>query len=92
MGAKFKKVLFYSLAIMGIGLIAFVGYMKFFLPEVGAAPYLEIQATSERVERGKYLANNVAVCMDCHSTRDWSLFSGPLQHGTLGKRGGVLWT
>jgi hypothetical protein len=25
--------------------------------------------------------------MDCHSTRDWSKFSGPLVEGTLGQGG-----
>jgi hypothetical protein len=40
-----------------------------------------------QLDRGRYLANHVAVCMDCHSTRDWSYFSGPLVPGTLGKGG-----
>lgn len=46
-----------------------------------------MEITSERVTRGKYLANHVAVCVDCHSTRDWSKFSGPLLIGTEGKGG-----
>src|SRR6202012_5065901 len=41
----------------------------------------------EKIERGRYLANYVTVCMDCHSTRDWSKFSGPLKEGTLGQGG-----
>ena len=36
------------------------------------------------VERGKYLAHNVAVCMDCHSKRDFAKFSFPPAHGTDG--------
>lgn len=43
--------------------------------------------TPERVERGEYLATHVAVCMDCHSQRDWSRFSAPLVEGTLGQGG-----
>ncbi len=63
------------------------GYVYFFLPDVGKPTDLKIEITPQRVERGKYLATTVAVCIDCHSTRDWSLFSGPLVAGTDGKGG-----
>jgi mono/diheme cytochrome c family protein len=36
------------------------------------------------VERGKYLANHVAVCIDCHSKRDFGKFSFPPAPGTEG--------
>jgi hypothetical protein len=26
---------------------------------------------------GEYLANHVTICIDCHSRRDWTKFSGP---------------
>lgn len=64
-----------------------VGYLKFMLPNVGKAPDLKVEITKDRVERGRYLANSVTVCMDCHSHRDWSLYSGPLTPGTLGEGG-----
>ncbi|VTR48958.1 c-type cytochrome [Sphingobacterium thalpophilum] len=63
------------------------GYIRFSKPDIGPAPQLKIERTGERIERGKYLANHVAVCMDCHSRRDWSLFSGPVASGTLGGGG-----
>ncbi|WP_026951224.1 c-type cytochrome [Algoriphagus mannitolivorans] len=56
-------------------------------PDVSPAPELSIEYTPDRIERGAYLANHVAVCMDCHSTRDFSLFSGPPAPGTLGAGG-----
>ena len=62
-------------------------YLKFVLPDVGEVPDLNVELTPERVRRGEYLANHVAACMDCHSTRDWSRFFGPLVSGTLGKGG-----
>lgn len=37
--------------------------------------------------RGEYLANNVAGCMDCHSKRDFTKFSGPVVPGTEGGGG-----
>lgn len=39
------------------------------------------------IERGKYLAHHVAGCIDCHSERDWTKFSGPVIAGTEGKGG-----
>jgi mono/diheme cytochrome c family protein len=36
------------------------------------------------VERGEYLANKVAVCIDCHSKRDTARFSMPVIPGTEG--------
>lgn len=62
-------------------------YLMSAFPKVGDAPDLKIEATAERIERGRYLANAVSVCMDCHSNRDWAKFSGPLVPGTLGKGG-----
>ncbi|MCK7526271.1 MAG: cytochrome c [Ignavibacteriales bacterium] len=46
--------------------------------------------TAERIERGKYLVNNVALCLDCHSTRDFSKYSGPIKPGTEGMGGEVF--
>jgi hypothetical protein len=62
-------------------------YVKTALPRVGEAQNIKVEHTQERVERGRYLANCVTVCMDCHSTRDWTLFSGPIKPGTLGMGG-----
>jgi mono/diheme cytochrome c family protein len=54
---------------------------------VGEPEEISIELTPERIEHGKYLANSVAVCIDCHSVRDWSKFSGPPIPGTFGKGG-----
>src|SRR5258706_2019323 len=37
---------------------------------------------SHRIDRGKYLALNVAGCLYCHSHRDYKWFSGPTVSGT----------
>lgn len=39
------------------------------------------------VERGGYLAEHVAICVTCHSVRDWSRFGGPSTPGTEGHGG-----
>lgn len=82
-----KKVLLTILLVIVIGILGFGSYLKFALPNVGPAPDLKINATPAMIEHGKYLAYHVTVCMDCHSTRNWSLFSGPIIPGTDGKGG-----
>ncbi|MBC7920651.1 MAG: c-type cytochrome [Ferruginibacter sp.] len=85
-----KKIVRYlgiALAVVLVGTGGALTYVKFGLPDVGPPPALTIKATAARIERGRYLANHVSVCLDCHSTRDWRRFSGPPVPGTLGKGG-----
>ncbi len=65
-------------------------YIIWFLPDITVRADLKAESTPERIERGKYLANHVMVCIDCHSTRDWSKFSGPMVPGTEGKGGEIF--
>ena len=73
-----------------IGAVGFTIYLKSAFPKVDPPPDMKVEITPERVERGKYLANHVMVCIDCHSTRDWSKFAGPITPGTEGKGGEVF--
>lgn len=84
-----RAIVFLGLTIVCcvLGLLVFV---KNFLPNVGESEDLKIVATPELIERGNYLANNVAACMDCHSTRDWTKFSGPIVKGSIGKGGEIF--
>ncbi|MDP1621255.1 MAG: hypothetical protein Q8M08_02845 [Bacteroidales bacterium] len=75
-----------ALAVIILGIIL---YLVWFLPNVPLKE-LSVESTPARIERGKYLANHVMVCMDCHSTRDWSKFSGPMVAGTEGKGGEIF--
>jgi len=83
---KWAWILGGLLAVLVLIIAGAVLYIRLALPNV---PLLDIsvKSTSERVERGAYLANHIMVCMDCHSTRNWDRFSGPLVPGTLGKGG-----
>lgn len=65
-------------------------YLYTVFPKVDAAPQISVQGTSEQIQRGKYLAEHVTVCIDCHSNRDWSKFSGPIKPGTYGRGGDVF--
>ena len=84
---KIVKVIAVIVLLIIIALGGLVTYVKAMLPNVGPAPDLKVTATPERVERGKYLANNVLACMDCHSQRDWNFFGGPIKEGTFGAGG-----
>ncbi|MBL7871158.1 MAG: cytochrome C [Cyclobacteriaceae bacterium] len=84
------KYVGYLLAFVLLVLAGVLSYVKLALPNVGEPEDLKIDYTTERIERGRYLAHTVTVCMDCHSKRDWSKFSGPLTEGTLGMGGDVF--
>jgi len=86
-----KKNLF--LKIIGLAAIALmviiaagILYVVYFLPNI-PVPNLKVELTAERKARGKYLAYHVTVCMDCHSTREWNRYTGPMTPGTDGKGG-----
>lgn len=82
-----KKIILTVILILVIILAGVASYIKFALPKVGAPEDLHIAITPEKVQHGEYLANHVTLCMDCHSTRDWTKFSGPMIAGTNGKGG-----
>lgn len=82
-----KKIIISVLLIFVIGISAVALYVKFGLPNVGKSPDLKVDINPERIKHGEYLANHVTLCMDCHSTRDWSKFSGPIKSGTFGLGG-----
>ncbi|HEY0707740.1 MAG TPA: cytochrome C, partial [Polyangia bacterium] len=45
-----------------------------------------VERTPARIERGRYLVNNVLGCFDCHADRDLTRYGGPLK-GPLGAGG-----
>ena len=53
------------------------GYFELMLPRSRPPLDIQVELTPERIERGRYLAENVLQCVDCHSERDWTLYGGP---------------
>ncbi|GAB3179164.1 c-type cytochrome [Telluribacter humicola] len=84
------KVAGWFLALVVLAVAGAAIYTTYVLPDVDDAPQLTVEATPERIEHGRYLANNVMVCMDCHSQRDFSKFAGPLKMNTYGAGGEVF--
>ena len=87
---KALKILAYAAIVIVLLVVILLTYVKTMLPSVGKPPDLKVEMSQENIARGSYLANHVMVCMDCHSTRDWSLFAGPAVQGTEGKGGEVF--
>ncbi len=84
---KIGKALIYIFLLLFILIGAGMSYVKLGLPNVGDAPELKVELSPERIERGRYLANNVTLCIDCHSQRDWSKFAAPPVAGSIGAGG-----
>ncbi|MEO7387748.1 MAG: cytochrome C [Gammaproteobacteria bacterium] len=47
------------------------------LPRQRPAPDFKVDGTPEVLQRGEYLVKHVLLCNDCHSERDWTMYSGP---------------
>ena len=89
MNKLIRIILILVIAVIAIILIGFT-YLNFAFPNVSDAPNISVEITPENIEKGKYLANHVNVCIDCHSQRDWTLYSGPVIDGTFGSGGEVF--
>jgi len=82
----FKIVGIIAVALIIIG-AAGISYFNLTYPKVSPASNIKVELTKGRLDRGKYLVHNVALCLDCHSTRDWTKNAGPIIPGTEGKGG-----
>lgn len=87
--SKVWKITLYTAGILFLLIAGSLLYITGFLLRSDPEP-LTVEITPARVETGRYLANHVMVCIDCHSTRDWTLFSGPLVPGTEGSGGEIF--
>lgn len=85
-----KKIILSVLGIAVLGVGFFFFRFTVLLPRDIPIPEISLPTSAAEIERGRYLATHVAVCMDCHSTRNWSYFAGPIVRGTLGKGGEVF--
>lgn len=84
---KVTKILGVGILVVIAGILGILAYVSYALPDVGPAPDIEIELTGERVERGRHLANDVMVCMHCHTPIDKARFAHPLKIDSLGAGG-----
>ena len=73
-----KRLLWIIPLIIIILIVGLMIYVKVALPNVGPPPDITVEVTPARIERGEYLATSVMGCIDCHSQRDFSKFTGPV--------------
>jgi hypothetical protein len=86
---KIFKILAIVVIVLIVAVIALLAYVKNFKPNIPVEE-VKIEYMPERIKRGEYLAHNVSQCVDCHSERDWSRFSGPIVPGSEGKGGEIF--
>lgn len=78
------------LSVIGLLGVAAGGWYWWFTssyPNVGPVTEIKIDATPEMIAHGEYMANHVSLCLDCHSTRDWRYYAGPVDPTSKGKGG-----
>ncbi|MFA6599193.1 MAG: cytochrome c [Ignavibacteriaceae bacterium] len=87
-----KILKFFLWLLGGLFVVVLVGLIFFNLsfPKSNPPSNVEVKYTPERIERGKYLANHVTGCMDCHSPRDFSFYGGPVISGKAGSGGDLF--
>jgi mono/diheme cytochrome c family protein len=80
-----RKLLLFCAAALFVAAIGFPGCNtadKTTAAETTAA--VDPDSLKRVVERGEYLAHHVAICIDCHSKREFTKFSLPPKEGTFG--------
>ena len=88
-----QKRVFRFWAFAALVIILIISLVLHYLPIIRTSKtkLAPVAVTPALIQRGSYLANHVAVCMDCHGQRDWTRYSGPPMPGTKGI-GGELFT
>lgn len=87
---KVFKIAGIFFGIVAVVIVAGLIYFNSTYPKVDPPSKEKVERTKERIARGEYLANHVTVCMDCHSKRDWTKFSGPIVPGSEGRGGDMF--
>ncbi len=78
-------ILLAALAVLlAVAITATVGWRPILGPRSRPLSSRRFESTRGRLEHGRYLAENVAGCMDCHSEHDWSQPGGPFVRARMG--------
>ena len=84
----FKVIGIVLLVVVALAAIG-VAYLALRKPSQRPASAEKVEATPERLERGKYLVHHVSICFDCHSERTMA-YGLPFKPGSEGVRG-FIW-
>lgn len=72
-----KRALLWLAATALLGVAGAALYLVAVFPRSQPASPEAIEVTPARLARGTYLAQHVLLCSECHSDRDWTLYSAP---------------
>lgn len=56
-------------------------------PSIGKVAEIQLPTDPARIEHGKYMAEHVSMCIDCHSQRDWTVWGAPTIEDSRGAGG-----
>jgi hypothetical protein len=84
LGKTLAAILALLAVILAAGITFTIGWRPFIGPRARATTARTIDRTTERLARGKYLAENVSGCMFCHTPHDWSVPESVAGNGNLG--------
>ncbi|MDX6692414.1 MAG: hypothetical protein QOF02_17 [Blastocatellia bacterium] len=88
MAHRWKKILSIALCAIVCGLALAITLTIGWRPIIGARARSltdrHFERTPARVERGRYLAENVMACFDCHSEKNWNAPGAPPVEGKAG--------
>ncbi len=73
----FRRILLITFTLAALTITTGGTYVGTYSPAQRPALELTIERTPERVERGRYLVENVTGCAHCHGDRDWTRYGGP---------------
>ncbi len=82
-----KKFFLILISVIVLAVVGIITYVSTALPNVGEPENITIDVTPQMLERGKYLAETVSGCIDCHSKRDFSKWAGPIKSESKGGGG-----
>jgi mono/diheme cytochrome c family protein len=77
-------LLLLAVAIVVAGISFTIGWRPILGPRARPLTNRTFEWSAARVARGKYLAETVSTCMDCHSPRDWTKHDTPMVPGMEG--------
>ena len=81
------KILLLVVVVVVVVALAGVGFLYARYPNVPEPENITVQATPEKVARGKYLSDHVTGCTGCHAVRDMTKYGGPVKPETYGAGG-----
>jgi mono/diheme cytochrome c family protein len=84
-----RIVLVSVIVLLVLAISATIGWYPFIGPRMRPLTDRKFESTPARLERGRYLVENLVGCLDCHSERDRAKHQAPLLSGALGA-GAVL--